>query len=183
MREKITIKNEEQMNAYIQRLEEFRLTMSPEGEMDVTQLDEIKDILIALVAFTQNNTIDPRLLAIFIVLLGRILQQIGERKQEEEIEKEWEELSEKEKQVQMRFVIYEIYKLLNPRQIAGETELENFINNVKARGIEVALEYASDSILQKFQKSGIDIAAIESDKALFVEALAKGGHKGGGRGL
>lgn len=41
------------------------------------------------------------------------------------------------------FIIYEIYKITNPHQLAGETELDNFINNTLTRGTEFAKKFAS----------------------------------------
>lgn len=40
-----------------------------------------------------------------------------------------------------RFAIYEVYKLLNPRRIAGETRLSNFIHNLIIGGAKYALKY------------------------------------------
>lgn len=41
-----------------------------------------------------------------------------------------------------RFAIYEVYKLLNPRRIAGETRLSNFIHNLIIGGEKYALKYS-----------------------------------------
>ncbi len=46
------------------------------------------------------------------------------------------------KQIIRRFVIYEAYKILNPRQIAGERRRENFVSNAILRGVEEAKKYA-----------------------------------------
>ncbi|MCC2646550.1 MAG: hypothetical protein K0R02_615 [Rickettsiaceae bacterium] len=40
-----------------------------------------------------------------------------------------------------RFVIYEIYKIMNPRRIAGETKIANFINNMITGGLKRAVKY------------------------------------------
>ena len=45
------------------------------------------------------------------------------------------------KQILKRFAIYEIYKVLNPRRIAGETKRENFIHNYISGGIRKAMHY------------------------------------------
>jgi hypothetical protein len=54
-----------------------------------------------------------------------------------------------------RHAIYEIYKFTNPRAIAGETKLENFISNVIRKGFEYALkqESAPEEMLKKTPKS------------------------------
>ena len=44
-----------------------------------------------------------------------------------------------------RFVIYEIYKFLNPRRIAGETKKENFIKNFIIRGEKIARKFEGGS--------------------------------------
>lgn len=40
-----------------------------------------------------------------------------------------------------RAFIYEFYKFVSPHQLAGETALENFMNNVIYRGIKYAINY------------------------------------------
>lgn len=40
-----------------------------------------------------------------------------------------------------KFMVYEIYKILNPRKIAGETRLDNFINNMITGGLKRASKY------------------------------------------
>lgn len=45
------------------------------------------------------------------------------------------------KAMMKRFVIYEIYKMINPRRIAGQTRLGNFISNFILRGEKVAKKF------------------------------------------
>jgi hypothetical protein len=40
-----------------------------------------------------------------------------------------------------RFTVYEIYKFVNPRRIAGETRRDNFINNMIVGGLKRASRY------------------------------------------
>ena len=40
-----------------------------------------------------------------------------------------------------RFIIYEIYKVVNPHRIAGETRKQTFIHNVILRGMEQAKHF------------------------------------------
>lgn len=51
-----------------------------------------------------------------------------------------------------KFAIYELYKILNPRRIAGNTRYENFVNNVIMMGLEVARKYegGTNKELQKY---------------------------------
>jgi hypothetical protein len=53
------------------------------------------------------------------------------------------------KQILKRFVIYEIYKVLNPHRIAGETKRDNFVNNYISGGIRKAMRYSPE----EFKKS------------------------------
>jgi hypothetical protein len=56
------------------------------------------------------------------------------------------------KAMMKRFVIYEIYKLLTPRMIAGQTRLQNFIANFILRGERVArrFEGGTEKELKKY---------------------------------
>ena len=78
-------------------------------------------------------------------------------------------------------IVYEVYKILNPNRLAGETTLENFINNVQARGVKVALEYEGKEFEKMFDKK--DLENLESHKFSFVNTLKNEGFRGGGRGL
>jgi hypothetical protein len=49
------------------------------------------------------------------------------------------------KDIIKRFAIYEIYKMINPRRIAGETAKDNFISNVFLYGLKVAMRYDGGS--------------------------------------
>ena len=40
-----------------------------------------------------------------------------------------------------KFVVYEMYKVLSPKRIAGESHRDNFITNAVMRGIKVAIKY------------------------------------------
>ena len=56
-----------------------------------------------------------------------------------------------------RFLIYEIYKVMNPIQIAGETMRQNFIKNAKVRGVDDALKYEGGerSAMRKYGKQTV----------------------------
>ena len=64
-----------------------------------------------------------------------------------------DELTKEEKQIRLRAAIYEIYKLTNPNRLAGETAMENFIKNVKTRGVEFAMKYDGHEMASKFTKT------------------------------
>ena len=44
------------------------------------------------------------------------------------------------KQILKRFAIYEMYKIMTPRRIAGQTKAQNFIGNAVMRGIKAAMK-------------------------------------------
>lgn len=44
-------------------------------------------------------------------------------------------------QLLKRFAVYEIYKVMNPHRIAGETKRQNFVNNYITGGLKNAMHY------------------------------------------
>lgn len=92
-----------------------------------------------------------------------------------------EELSEEKLKTQTRFVIYEIYKMLNPSRIAGETEIQNFIDNVMIRGVEAALYYDRRNISRGFSKEELKILEQHSKTAL--RRINVFGSRGWGKGM
>ena len=76
------------------------------------------------------------------------------------------------KQILKRFAVYEIYKVMNPRRIAGETSKDNFIANLVTGGIRKAIKYEP----KEFQK-----ASTKEIKQLSKAHVAF--KKSGGRGL
>lgn len=56
------------------------------------------------------------------------------------------------------FAIYEIYKCMNPRRIAGETEQSNFLHNVVIRGIDVAKKYTPKAKIATYSPKLIEKA-------------------------
>ena len=133
-----------------------------------------------LILNLDNPNIDTSLIPTIERFLGISLKKEKEEAQELEEEKE-DELSKEEKSRRLRLAVYEIYKILNPNRLAGETHIENFINNVITRGMKVAMEYEGKEFAKHFSKE--DLKNVESYKPSFVEALNKEGHKGFGRGI
>jgi len=116
--------------------------------------------------------IAPHILRHICKMLGINLSNGKDEEIEEELE---EELSNEEKQRRMRLVIYELYKITNPRQLAGETEIENFINNVLTRGLKTALKYDSGGVAKSFSEK--DLNNLESWKPSFVASIKCNGVK------
>ena|GEM_PF-1188135 len=53
------------------------------------------------------------------------------------------------KQILKRFAVYEVYKVMNPRRIAGETSRSNFVSNFVTGGLRKAMKYDP----KEFQKA------------------------------
>lgn len=132
-----------------------------------------------LVLNIDNPNIDKTLIR-FLELFLNIKIKKKKREEEQEEEKE-EELTKSEKERRRQIIWYEVYKVLNPQRIAGETEVENFINNVRTRGIVEALKYEGAKYIKSYDKESLE--TLERTKASFVELLAQQGFKGGGKGL
>lgn len=52
-----------------------------------------------------------------------------------------------------RFMVYEVYKILNPRRISGETKRDNFIHNVIVGGLKRAARYENKKDLKNMPKA------------------------------
>lgn len=100
-----------------------------------------------------------------------------EIQQEEDTTKTPEQIrvEKKYKEFLMRMVIYEMYKIINPNRIAGETAIENFINNVRFRGLKFALQHEvkSNHLLKQArnheEKSHREIIEINKGKNLGIK--------------
>lgn len=97
--------------------------------------------------------------------------------QEHDIEQEYDSLEHMTAQAKAdfkkkikRFMVYEIYKVLNPRRIAGETSLSNFLHNYAVGGAEYALKYRGGTIddiksyASKYPRTPISLQHIASQK-------------------
>jgi hypothetical protein len=71
--------------------------------------------------------------------------------------------------------VYEVYKAMNPRRIAGETSKENYLNNVVLRGHKIASLHAggSKSNLKDYTQNEINV----------INRKRQDFKKGGGLGL
>ncbi len=134
-----------------------------------------------LVANIENPNIDKSLLVFLEGFLNISIDQVKNQEIEEEEHEEELEIDEKERQRRLRLAMYEIYKIINPNQLAGETALDNFINNVKTRGIGEAMKYSGSAYAGKFRTN--DLENVETHGFAMREALRDAGCKGEGRGL
>ena len=152
---------------------------------DVQKLKEIerqKSLLIMLLEYLilniNNPTLDLSIVHFLQMFLGKSKSKDTEL--EEEISPE-DELSKEEKERRHRLMIYEVYKVMNPNRLAGETGIENFINNVITRGIKTAMKYEGANFAKLFDEK--ELENLESHKHSFAQMLRDGGVKGGGRGM
>ena len=72
-----------------------------------------------------------------------------------------------------RHAIYEVYKMTNPRRIAGETRKDNFVGNYVTKGEKVARKHegGSKEEMKKYAKDGTLKKAVKARKKF----LGKGG--------
>lgn len=148
------------------------------------ELEAQKPLLLMLLEYLIINLDNPNLDKSLIPALEKFLGLNLAHEQEEEVELEEEreeELSQEEKQRRLRLAIYEIYKIFNPNRLAGETAIENFINNVQTRGIKTAMSYEGKEFAKYFNME--DLENVASYKKSFVAALEREGNKGFGKGL
>ncbi len=140
--------------------------------------EELMQLLEYIVANIDNPNIDKTLLPMLQQMLGidarDVAQEMAER-DEEEKEQTKEEIERINK-----VMIYEIYKIVNPHRLAGETAMDNFIKNVKTRGIKEAMKYEGAEYAKDMHKD--DLKNLEAYKQSHLDALHKSGSRGGGIG-
>lgn len=142
-------------------------------------LEQSRALLAMLLEYLILNIGNPNVDVELINLLARFLGLDLKRDKEKELEEEREEeLTKEEKERRHRLMIYEIYKILNPRRLAGETDIDNFINNVRTRGVSVAVKYEGAEFAKYFDLK--ELENLESHSHGFRAALVKAGFKGGG---
>ena len=178
---KIEDLDQETLDRAIEIVRKLQAKMESGIGISKEDLHQHKDILTKLLEYLILNYNNPDIDVSLIDFLAKALGiNIAKEKDKEREEKE-EELSEEQKKIRHRQIMYEAYKILNPHRIAGETSLENFISNVLTRGIEVARKYEGAKYEDHFTKK--ELNDLESYKESFVKKLRSSGHKGHGRGL
>lgn len=155
------------------------------GQDNSDMIKQQEPIMILLLEYLilnmDNPNIDKSIFSFLDKLFGDKLKKKNLSKhsgkqldaQEEELE---EELTKEEKELKLRAAIYEIYKLTNPNRIAGETSLENFIKNVKTRGVDFAMQHDGHEHAQKFTKT--ELKNLSSYTSMVKSQI----HEAGGRG-
>lgn len=82
------------------------------------------------------------------------------------------------KQILKRFAIYEIYKVMSPRTIAGETQRQNFISDYITGGIKKAMRYDRSYLAKAERDSPSLLKQLDKSHSRFVRG---GGMKSLGR--
>lgn len=75
------------------------------------------------------------------------------------------------KRIMKNFVIYEIYKVMNPKRIAGETTKDNYLHNLVQGGEKLASKYEGGRESDLKQYGSDEVSRIKSQAA----AVSKGG--------
>lgn len=122
---------------------------------------------------------DKAIIALLMMLYSLLMiQEVAKEKETIENEKD-QKIKQIESDQIYRFVIYEIYKIITPYRIAGETDLENFMSNVALRGMDFAIKQ------QKINMDKIPDATeeLEVRKKSFVEFVKSQGFQSRAKGL
>lgn len=184
MAQKIGPKGMEQLTKAIN---ELKIAMETHDEEKLKKLEKNKALFLQILEYLilnqDNPNIDQNLIAIVMEFLGLKPSKSKSKKSSGEVELEdhEHEMTEEERKQQLRFIFYEAYKILNPHALAGETPLQNFIKNVKIRGIEEALKYEGSEYAKNIDPK--ELQRLDHSGRSFVEELEKNGFKGFGRGL
>jgi hypothetical protein len=80
-------------------------------------------------------------LKIFLLMKGTKQKKNLSSELSEAAQKQKKQAKQQIKNLLKRFIIYEVYKIMNPKRIAGETKVANFINNMIVGGLKRAVKY------------------------------------------
>jgi hypothetical protein len=169
---------------------ELKEAVEKNDQQKIKELQSSKAILLMLLEYlirsSSNPSIDPNIIITICNFLGINISE-EEKKEtgiEEEQEKEEEQPEKERKEHLYRVACYELYKLVNPNKLAGETDMSNFLNNAQRVGIREALKYADPELSRQITKQA---HVIEEPKAAakesFVDQIEKTGKGGPVRGL
>jgi hypothetical protein len=87
-----------------------------------------------------------------------------------------------------QLLFYEIYKFMNPNQIAGETRLDNFLHNLLRGGMQLAERYTSQEEIKHYEQilGASFLEHMQGQHELFTQsptAYANRGGQASGRGM
>ncbi len=149
---------------------------------DITR-QKHKDLLAKLLQYLISNkqlaVAHKALIAAIRLILGITLDQEHAAPSEELDEEAG--LSTAERKRRYELAMYELYKILNPNRLAGETALDNFLHNVAVHGIDVARQYQGSQYETQFNAN--DLVKLASYRHSLGALLKEEGAKGFGRGM
>jgi hypothetical protein len=146
----------EQLKKMLNLAYELKQALEENNTEKIYEISLQKDQLILLLDYLSNNLSNRSIDKVIMHFLSKFFNKDREEKREEELEQE-EELGEEQEIHRNRIMIYEVYKVLNPRKLAGETKIDNFINNVITRGIDEAIKYEGKNFAKIFNKEELEI--------------------------
>lgn len=173
-------------------------------ELMIAECNEITEIQSKLVLLIQEHLknkkrmLSPEKLAKVETDEKKIVRDIEElcrkllKKIDTEVEPSLAEISRKDrahilnleaknniKRLIKNFAIYEVYKIMNPKRIAGETAKENYVNNLIEYGENVASKYEGgrESDLKRYGPA--EVARLKRKAAVFKKGGGGIGHGGG----
>jgi len=159
----------------------YELRKIIESDSDGMQdaIDKYRPMLLILMEYlalnVNNPNIDLQILHFLEKIFGKVKKK--EKSKEEELGID-DELTKEEKKRRVKLAMYEIYKITNPRQLAGESSMENFVNNVKARGMAAACKYEGKEYAASFAMK--EITNLESYKDFMAKGVKDFGSRGSG---
>lgn len=163
--------SEVQLKKLIEIARNLRQVFKEKLLIDEKKLAEAKQFLAMVLKHLIKNRHKTEIDLTLIEFIEEVLGIKKEKLKEEENyqEKENKRVKEEFKKHRYRMAMYEIYKVLNPAQLAGETKLDNFLNNLMTRGLAVAQKYQGGEFTKLF--SAKDMEYISSYRHIIKEML------------
>lgn len=155
---------------------ELKLAIAENDEEKLEELESKKGLLLMLLEHILNDSlshkIDPYLLDFLLKYFGIKLPKAHEFSAQ--YYKEEEKKKKAEQELLHRLIIYEIYKILCPNKLAGETEIDNFINNTRTHGRDYAIKHAEPDFKKLYIyhiASMMESSPTSSNKKSFVDLV------------
>lgn len=173
--------SQSKLNKLLEIAYNLRRAFAEGKEIEEKELAEAKVFLAMLLEYLIKNRDNPNVDVSLIEFLEKVL---GVKRSKDKVkepslqEKEAKRVMDEYKKHRQRMVMYEIYKVINPNQLAGETKFENFLNNLVTRGLHVARQYNGKEYENMFTTK--EIENIASYGNIFKELIKETGTRGKG---
>ncbi|MBF8246435.1 MAG: DUF5394 family protein [Rickettsia sp.] len=103
----------------------------------------------------------------FLLSLNKNIRRNLHKDVKKKIDQKFSALINAQQELSRRHLIYEAYKILNPKRIAGETEIENYKHNYLIGGIKKAEKYSKGKIGKKIPAK--DLKTIQAKRSSLVK--------------